>query len=56
MRDDLKSRLLSGGILIISGIPHTRRDEAVRGLNAAGFKLHNELREGDWVALEFRLN
>ena len=56
MRDDLRSRLLSGGILIISGIPHTRRDEAVRGLNAAGFKLHNELREGDWVALEFRLN
>jgi len=56
MREELRSRLLPDGILIISGIPHTRRDEAVRGLNTAGFNLHNELREGDWVALEFKLN
>ena len=53
MKEELKERLAPKGILIISGIPHTRRDEAVRGLKSAGLELQHELREGDWVALEF---
>ena len=56
MKEEFKSKLSSEGALIVSGIPHTRKDEAVRGLKSAGFSLHNELREGDWVVLEFRLN
>ncbi len=56
MKDDLKSRLSPEGALIISGIPHIRRDEAVRGLNSGGLALVRELREGDWVALEFAHN
>ena len=56
MKEDLKSRLSADGTLIISGIPHIRRDEAVRGLNSAGLTLDKELREGDWVALEFTHN
>ncbi|MEM7009333.1 MAG: 50S ribosomal protein L11 methyltransferase [Thermodesulfobacteriota bacterium] len=56
MKEDLKSRLAQQGTLVISGIPHTRRDEAVRGLHKAGLKLTKEHREGDWVALEFAHN
>jgi len=53
MKENLKELLAEKGVLIISGIPHTRRDEAVRGLKSAGLKLEDEFREGDWVALEF---
>ncbi len=53
MKEGLKSRLSPNGVLIVSGIPHLRRDEAVRGLNSAGLALSREFREGDWVALEF---
>ena len=56
MKEDLKARLSPEGTLIISGIPHIRRDEAVRGLNSAGLTIQKELREGDWVALEFAHN
>jgi len=53
MKEGLKSKLSPSGALIISGIPHIRRDEAVRGLKLAGLVLQSELRQGDWVALEF---
>lgn len=53
MKEDLKERLADKGVLIISGIPHTRQDEAIRGLKPAGLELQHELREGDWVALQF---
>ncbi len=53
MKEELKSKLSPGGAMIISGIPHIRRDEAVRGLKLAGLVLLDELRQGDWVALEF---
>lgn len=53
MKDELRARLAPKGKLIISGIPHIRRDEAVRGLKPAGLELNGESREGDWVALEF---
>lgn len=54
MKENLKELLAEKGVLIISGIPHTRRDEAVRGLKSAGLELQHEFREGDWVALEFQ--
>lgn len=53
MKENLKELLAENGILIISGIPHIRRDEAVRGLKSAGLELEDKFREGDWVALEF---
>ncbi len=55
MREEFKSRLAEGGRLVLSGIPYIRREEALEGLVKAGFELNKELREGDWVALEFRL-
>ncbi len=54
MREEFKSRLSEDGKLVLSGIPHIRRDEAVRGLVKAGFILDKESRDGDWVALRFR--
>lgn len=55
MREEFKARLSEDGILVLSGIPYIRRDEAVRGLTDKGFVLNRELREGDWVALCFSL-
>ena len=56
MSKEFKSKLSPGGVLIVSGIPWIRRDEAVRGLNGSGLNLVNEIRKGDWVALEFTAN
>jgi ribosomal protein L11 methyltransferase len=56
MREELKSRLAPGGTLVVSGIPVMRRDDAVDYLVKAGFRLDREMREGDWVALAFRID
>jgi ribosomal protein L11 methylase PrmA len=56
MREELKSRLAPGGRLVVSGLPLPRRDDAVRYLTQAGYSLYEEKREGDWVALGFRLD
>jgi len=56
MKEEFRSRLSPGGRLIVSGIQYKRRDEAVRGLEEAGFLLNNEFAEADWVALEFVTN
>jgi len=56
MREELKLKLAPGGTLVISGIPVMRRDDAVRYLVGAGYRLHKEVREGDWVAFGFRLD
>lgn len=56
MREEFKSRLAPGGTLIISGIPCRRRDEALRCLVGAGFRLDKEVMEGEWVAFGFRLD
>jgi ribosomal protein L11 methyltransferase len=56
MKDELKLRLNSGGKLLVSGIPNSRRDEAVSGLEKGGFILERELREGDWVAIVFSVD
>ena len=56
MREEFISRLSPRGKLIVSGIPHVRQDEAVRGLYKAGLNFVQAAREGDWVALEFTAN
>ncbi len=56
MKEEFMAKLSPGGTLIVSGIPHTRQDEALRGLKEAGFLVSNKYREGDWVALEFVAN
>jgi len=56
MREEFKSRLAEGGRLIVSGIPGRIRDEALRCLVDAGFKLDKEVVEGEWVAFRFRLD
>ncbi|MER3447743.1 MAG: 50S ribosomal protein L11 methyltransferase [Candidatus Dadabacteria bacterium] len=54
MRDELRLRL--NGNLLVSGIPISRRDEVVSGLEKDGFILERELREGDWVAIVFSVD
>lgn len=56
MREEFKSRLAPGGTLIVSGIPVRIRDEALRCLAGAGFRLDKEVIEGEWVAFGFRLD
>ena len=53
MKNELKIRLNGRGKLLVSGIPNSRRDEAVSGLEKGGFILERELRDGDWVAIIF---
>jgi len=53
MREEFKSRLALDGRLVVAGIPDSRRDEAVRGLEKSGFILDKELKKGGWVALWF---
>ncbi len=56
IRKELKSRLRKGGKLIASGIPHSRRDEVIRGLENVGFILDRELRDGEWIAILFNVD
>jgi ribosomal protein L11 methyltransferase len=53
MKKELRSRLKGKGKLLVSGIPDRRRDEAVSGLEKAGFILERELRDGEWIAIVF---
>ena len=53
MKEEFLSRLSPTGRLVVSGIQYKRREEAVRGLQEAGFLLQNDRIDKDWVALEF---
>jgi len=53
MREEFKARLAENGVLVISGIPRNRRDEAVNGITKAGFELYKERGGGDWFCFEF---
>ena len=53
MRDELKSRLSEEGLLIFSGIPFSRRDEVLIGMETSSLILREEFRDGDWIALFF---
>ena len=53
MRAELKSRLGEGGLLILSGIPFSRRDELLSGMNGSSLVMREEFRDGDWLAVVF---
>ena len=53
MRDELESRLGEAGLLILSGIPFSRRDELLSGMETTSLVLREEFRDGDWIALVF---
>ena len=53
MRDELKSRLSDDGVLILSGIPFSRRDELLSGMEMSSLVLREEFRDGDWIAAIF---
>jgi ribosomal protein L11 methyltransferase len=53
MRDELESRLGQAGLLILSGIPFSRRDELLSGMETTSLVLREEFRDGDWIALVF---
>ena len=54
MKEAFMERLAPEGSLVVSGIPLSRGAEAVDGLSGAGFKMHKERTEGDWVSFELR--
>jgi ribosomal protein L11 methyltransferase len=53
MRTELKSRLGEGGLLILSGIPFSRRDELLSGMKTSSLVMREEFRDGDWIAVVF---
>jgi len=56
MRNELKNRLSTDGVLLISGIPFSRRDELISGMEEALFIKKDEFREGDWIAVFFHVD
>lgn len=54
MKEAFSERLAPGGSLVVSGIPVSRGKEASEGLGTAGFKIHKERTEGEWVSFELR--
>lgn len=54
MKEAFSDRLLPGGRLVVSGIPVSRGPEALEGLAKAGFKVHKERTEGQWVSYALR--
>jgi ribosomal protein L11 methyltransferase len=53
MTDEFKSRLSDEGLLILSGIPFSRRDEMLSGMGTSSLGLREEFRDGDWIAVVF---
>jgi len=53
MKKELYTRLKDKGVLLVSGIPVSRRDELISGLERAGFIFTRELKEGEWIAVVF---
>ncbi len=50
----VKSYLLKGGVLIVSGIIDTRADEVENACHEAGFTTEKRLEHGGWVAIKLR--
>ena len=50
---DIKKYINDGGIIILSGIIHTRLDEVKQAYLDAGFKFLQHVRLGEWNALKF---
>jgi len=56
MRDEFKSRLSGKGLLLLSGIPYSRRDELVYGMESSALNFREGFRKGDWVAFVFSVD
>ncbi len=56
MRDELEPRLSEGGSVVMSGIPFSRRDEMLSGMETSSLVLRDEFRDGDWIALVFSVD
>ena len=51
----IPKNLKKGGILILSGIIESRLDMVLKAFTAQNLKLEKEVREGEWIALSFKL-
>lgn len=51
----IPKNLKAGGILILSGIIESRLDMVLKAFTAQNLKLEKEVREGEWIALSFKL-
>ncbi len=51
----IPKNLKSGGTLILSGIIESRLDMVITAFSAQNLKLENTVREGEWIALSFKL-
>ena len=51
----IPKNLKKGGILILSGIIESRLDMVLKAFTAQNLKLEKEMREGEWIALSFKL-
>jgi len=48
--------LSEGGSVVMSGIPFSRRDEMLSGMETSSLVLRDEFRDGDWIALVFSVD
>lgn len=51
----IPKNLKSGGTLILSGIIESRLDMVIKAFTAQNLKLEKTVREGEWIALSFKL-
>jgi ribosomal protein L11 methyltransferase len=56
MKKELRLKLNSTGKLLVSGIPDSRRDEIVYGLEKAGFISEKTIKDGEWIAIIFSVD
>ena len=51
----IPKNLKAGGTLILSGIIESRLEMVITAFSAQGLRLEKQVREGEWLALAFRL-
>ena len=51
----IPKNLQAGGTLILSGIIESRLEMVITAFSAQGLRLEKQVREGEWLALAFRL-
>ncbi len=51
----IPKNLKTGGVLILSGIIESRLDMVIKAFCAQGLTLEKQIKEGEWIALSFKL-
>ena len=51
----IPKNLKAGGTLVLSGVIESRLEAVIAAFTAQGLKLENKLKEGEWLALSFKL-